>query len=79
MALTRHNTQNILCLVLGPDRQIALTSKLKTMGLASMAPNPIILRYHFGNLCIEGLILLRPEDGRTACAVRRTDEVLTEL
>jgi len=30
-------------------RQIALTSKLKTTGYASMAPNPIILRYHFGN------------------------------
>jgi len=32
-----------------PDRQIALTSKLKTMAYASMAPNSIILRYHFGN------------------------------
>jgi len=31
------------------DRQIALTSKLKAMGQANMAPNPIILRYHFGN------------------------------
>jgi len=29
--------------------QIAQTSKLKTMHEASMAPNPIILRYHFGN------------------------------
>jgi len=37
-------------LALGPERQIALTSKLKTMGQASKAPNPIILRYHFGNL-----------------------------
>ena len=32
-----------------PERQIALTSKLKTMGWASMEPNPIVLRYHFGN------------------------------
>jgi len=31
------------------ERQITLTLKLKTMGLASMAQNPIILRYHFGN------------------------------
>ena len=29
------------------ERQIALTSKLKAMD--SMAPNPIIVRYHFGN------------------------------
>jgi len=27
----------------------ALTSELKTMGQASMAPNPIILRNHYGN------------------------------
>jgi len=33
----------------GVRRQIALTSKLKTVGKAGMAPNPIILRYHFGN------------------------------
>jgi len=33
----------------GVECQIALTSKLKTMGQASMAPNPIILRYRFGN------------------------------
>ena len=31
------------------ERQIVLTSKLKSTGLASMAPNPIILSYQFGN------------------------------
>jgi len=34
-----------------PERQIALMSKLKAMGQASMALNPIILRYHFWQLC----------------------------
>jgi len=29
--------------------KMVLTSKLKTMGSASMASHPIILRYHFGN------------------------------
>jgi len=38
--------------VLRPERQIALTSKLQSMGYAdvSVAPNPIILRYHFFNV-----------------------------
>jgi len=31
------------------ERQIALTSKLKNTGYASMKPNPIIVRYHFGD------------------------------
>jgi len=36
------------------ERQIALTSKLKTVGQASTAPNPIILRYHFDTFVIKG-------------------------
>jgi len=47
----QYTQKNLIDLALRPERQIAVTSKIKT----SMAPNPIILRYHFGNFGIEGL------------------------
>jgi len=40
---------NFDVMAIRPERQIALTSKLKTTGKASMAPNPITQRYRFGN------------------------------
>jgi len=45
--------------------QIALTSKLKTMGYASMAPNLLFYVTILATLCIKGLTLVtRPSEGQ---------------